>query len=42
MSVLGAFIGMIYSFIDGFIYGFVGAWFYNLFADKLVADGSAA
>ena len=42
VSVLGAFIGMIYGFLDGFIYGFVGAWFYNLFADKFAADGSAA
>ena len=34
VSVLGAFVGLIYGFIDGFIYGFVLAWFYNLFAAK--------
>jgi hypothetical protein len=32
VSVVGAFLGLVYGFIDGFIGGWVLAWLYNRFA----------
>ena len=36
ISVLGAFIGLIWGFIDGLIIGFAFAWIYNLFTPKQI------
>jgi hypothetical protein len=34
VSIVGAFIGLIWGFIDGLICGFIFAWIYNLFTPK--------
>lgn len=34
VSVVGAFIGLFWGFIDGLIVGFLFAWIYNLFTSK--------
>jgi hypothetical protein len=36
VSIAGAFIGLIWGFIDGLIVGFIFAWIYNLFTPKAV------
>lgn len=32
ISVVGAFVGLVWGFIDGFVCGWVFAWLYNRFA----------
>jgi len=34
ITVWGAFVGLVYGFIDGFLGGYILAWVYNIFAKK--------
>ena len=34
VSILGAFIGLVYAFVDGIICGFIFAWLYNKLLPK--------
>lgn len=35
ISIMGAFIGFAYSFVEAFLWGYVGSWLYNFLVDKL-------